>query len=64
MKKLGYSLVTEKTDNCLSIFDPQGSKIHTVENLNYPRCVVLDPMTESVYVLNGGHRSEVWKYCM
>ena len=24
----GYSLVIEETDNCLSIFDPQGNKIH------------------------------------
>ena len=60
----GYSLVTERTDNCLSIFDPQGSKIHTVENLNYPQCVVLDPMAESVYVLNRCQKSEVWKYCI
>ena len=38
----GYSIVNEMTGNCLSIFDPQGEKIHTVGNLNQPRGVMLD----------------------
>ena len=29
----GYSIVSENNGNCLSIFDPQGNKIHTVGNL-------------------------------
>ena len=34
-----YSLVNEMTGNCLSIFDPQGNKVHTIGNLNQPyRC--------------------------
>eukprot|EP00731_Ephydatia_muelleri_P007985 Em0004g323a len=32
----GYSLVSEWDGNCLSIYDPDGNKIHTVENLNNP----------------------------
>ena len=31
--KEGYSLVNERDgNNCLSIFDPQGNKVHTVGN--------------------------------
>ncbi|KAL5497470.1 hypothetical protein EMCRGX_G013944 [Ephydatia muelleri] len=43
----GYSLVNEYSANCLSIFDCQGNKVHTVSNLNIPRGVILDP--KSVY---------------
>ena len=49
----GYSLVTEENDHCLSIFDPQGKKIHTVDNLD-PYGVVLDPTSGSLYIANNG----------
>ncbi|KAL5496490.1 hypothetical protein EMCRGX_G012787 [Ephydatia muelleri] len=32
----GYSLVSEQGGNCLSIYDPEGNKIHTVGNLKSP----------------------------
>ena len=50
----GYSLVNEFSGNCLSIFDPQGNKVHTVGNLSKPRGVMLDPKSGSVYVANSG----------
>ena len=57
----GYSLVNEMIGNCLSIFDPQGNKIHTVSNLNQPRGVMLDPKTGILYVANDGTKT-VLKY--
>ena len=48
----GYSLVNEWTGHCLSIFDPQGKKIHTVGNLNNLDGVMLDPKSGSLYVAN------------
>ncbi|KAL5510574.1 hypothetical protein EMCRGX_G006139 [Ephydatia muelleri] len=48
----GYSLVTEYSGHCLSIFDSQGHKVHTVGNLNGPNGVMLDPKSGSVYVAN------------
>ena len=50
----GYSLVNEYSANCLSIFDCQGNKVHTVSNLNIPRGVILDPKSGSLYVANCG----------
>ena len=50
----GYSFVNEKDGNCLSIFDPQGSKVHSVGNLNGPRGAILDPKSGSLYVANCG----------
>eukprot|EP00731_Ephydatia_muelleri_P032775 Em0024g319a len=47
----GYSLVTEY---CLSIFDSQGHKVHTVGNLILLFGVMLDPKSGSVYVANTG----------
>ena len=44
----GYSLVTECSGNCLSIFDSQGHKIHTVGNLKGPYGVMLDSKRGSV----------------
>ena len=46
----GYSFVSEETGNCLSIFDPQGNKIHTVDNLDIPGGVALDPISGSLYI--------------
>ena len=48
----GYSYVTECDGNRLSIFDPQGNKVHTVDNLSHPRGVMLDPKNGSLYVAN------------
>ena len=48
----GYSLVCEWSGNCLSIFDPQGNKIHTVCNFTKPCGVALDPISGSLYVAN------------
>ena len=48
----GYSLVNELCGNCLSIFDSQGNKVHTVGNLNAPRGVILYSKTGSLYVTN------------
>ena len=52
IEKEGFNLVNEK--DCLSIFDPQGKKIHTVGNLNCPRGIMLDPKSGSLYVANSG----------
>ena len=57
----GYSLVTECSGHCLSVFDSQGIKVHTVGNLNGPRGVMLDPKSGSVYVANTGANT-VLKY--
>ena len=48
----GYSLVNEFGGNCLSIFDSQGNKVHTVGNLNAPRGVLLNSETGSLHVTN------------
>ena len=37
----GYSLVSERSGNCLSIYDPEGNKIHTVKNLKNPIATTL-----------------------
>ena len=44
----GYSLVNEQEGNCLSIFDPQGNKVHKVGDLKCPEGVTLDPTSGSV----------------
>ena len=48
----GYCIVSESEGNCLSIFDPQGNKIHTVAmpELCRPCGLALDPKDGSVYV--------------
>ena len=57
----GNSIVSE--DDCLSIRDPERNKIHTVGNLNSPRCVALDPRDGSVYVAD--YKAQiVLKYCL
>ena len=57
----GCSLVTEK--NCLSIFSPHGCKVHTIEHLNNPLDVTLDPMSGNVYVvINGSY--QIFKFCV
>ena len=53
----GYSLVTEWTGYCLSIFDLQENKIHTVGSLNGPRGIALDPKSGSLFVVNFGNNS-------
>ncbi|KAL5496704.1 hypothetical protein EMCRGX_G013048 [Ephydatia muelleri] len=50
----GYSLVSEYSGNCLSIYDPEGNNIHTVGNLKKPWGTALDPRDGSVYVTNYG----------
>ena len=57
----GYSLVSEC--NCLSIYDPEGNKIHTVGNLKNPRGTALDPRDGSVFIANYGANT-VLKYCV
>ena len=47
----GYSLVSEWIGNCLSIYDPEGNKIHTVKNLKNPIGAKLDG---SVFIANCG----------
>ena len=58
----GYSFVSERNGNCLSIYDPQGNKISAVGNshLVSPRGTALHPTDGSVYVVNYG---TVLKYC-
>ena len=53
--------MNEITRNCLSIFDPQGNKTHTVGNLNQPQGVILDHTSGSLYVANSGANT-VLKY--
>ncbi|KAL5496491.1 hypothetical protein EMCRGX_G012788 [Ephydatia muelleri] len=50
----GYSLVSEYGGHCLSIYDPEGNKIHTVRNLNNPYGTALDPRDGSVFIANCG----------
>ena len=57
----GYSLVTEYNGHCVSIFDSQGNKVHTVSNLIDPYDVTLDPKSGSMYVANYGAKT-VLKY--
>ena len=55
----GYCIVSESEGNCLSIFNPQGEKIHTVALGNFikPYGLALDPKDGSVYV--AGYSDEV-----
>ena len=62
IEKEGFNLVNEK--DCLSIFDPQGKKIHTVGNLNCPRGIMLDPKSGSLYVTNSGANAVLKYVCM
>ena len=57
----GYSLVSEWDGNCLSIYDSERNKIHTVENLNNPWGTALDPRDGSVFI---GNHNVVLKYCV
>ena len=59
----GYSFVSEWGGDCLSIFDPKGEKIHTIENLNKPCGLALDPQRHSLYVPNYSNNN-VLKYIM
>ena len=59
----GYSLVSECWGNCLSIYDPEGNKIHTVKNLKNPYGTALDPRDGSVFIANYGAKT-VLKYCV
>ena len=49
-KVTALQFVSEWSSHCLSIFDPQANKIHTVGSLNYPRGIAIDPIEGSVYV--------------
>eukprot|EP00731_Ephydatia_muelleri_P008536 Em0004g874a len=53
----GYSLVSEFGGHCLSIYDPEGNKIHTVGNLKISWGTALDPRDGSVFIA-------VLKYCV
>ena len=59
----GYSIVSENDGHCLSIFDLQGNKIHTLRNLKHPKDPALDPRDGSLYVADYG-ASTVLKYCI
>eukprot|EP00731_Ephydatia_muelleri_P007922 Em0004g260a len=59
----GYSLVSEFRGHCLSIYDPEENKIHTVGNLNNPWCTALDPRDGSVFIANYD-ADTVLKYCV
>ena len=59
----GYSLVSEYGGHCLSIYDPEGNKIHTVGNLKDPYGTALDPRDGSVFIANYGAKT-VLKYCV
>ncbi|KAL5503170.1 hypothetical protein EMCRGX_G010078 [Ephydatia muelleri] len=56
----GYSFVTEYEGKCISIFDPQGNKVHTVGVLS-PFGLALDFVNNSLYIANYG-ASIVVKY--
>ena len=47
-----YSLVSEYSGHCLSIYDPEGNKIHTVGNLKNPCGTALDPRDGCVFIAN------------
>ena len=51
----------DDSGGCLSIYDPQGNKIHTVRNLNNPCGTALDPNDGSVYVAD---YDTILKYCV
>ena len=60
----GYCLVNEVSGNCLSIFDPQGNKVHAFGNLNdSPQGIILHPKSGSLYVANYGANT-VLKYSL
>ena len=59
----GYSLVSELGGNCLSIYDPEGNKIHAVGNLEKPWDISLDPRDGSVFIANFSANT-VLKYCV
>ena len=55
----GYSLVCEYSGNCISIFDPQGNKIHTIGDLTNPYGVALDPISDSLCVPDFGAKAVI-----
>ena len=59
----GYSLVSDTNGNCLSIYDPEGNKVHTVRNLKQPLGTALDSRDGSVFIANFGANT-VLKYCV
>ncbi|KAL5496606.1 hypothetical protein EMCRGX_G012923 [Ephydatia muelleri] len=59
----GYSLVSEWSGTCLSIYDPEGIKICKVGNLNKPRDIALDCKDDSVFIAKYGANT-VLKYCV
>ena len=50
----GYSMVCDLDNNSLSIFDPQGNRIHTVGSRKQPHGIVLDSVFGCVYVADHG----------
>ena len=60
----GYSLVSEFGGHCLSIYDPEGNKIHTVGNLKSPHGTALEhPRDGSVFIAYI-IANTVLKYCV
>ena len=59
----GYSLVSEWSGNCISIYDPEGNKIHTVGSLKNYWGTALDHRDGSVFIPNYGNNT-VLKYCV
>ena len=59
----GYSLVNECWGDCLSIYNPEGNKIHTMRNLMDSYCTALDPRDGSVFIANY-RANTVLKYCV
>ena len=57
----GYSLVSERLGNCLSIYDPEENKIHAIWYLTEPDGTALDPRDGSVFIAN---YDIVFKYCV
>ncbi|KAL5503166.1 hypothetical protein EMCRGX_G010074 [Ephydatia muelleri] len=58
----GYSFVTEYEGNCISIFDPQGNKVHIVRGpLHNPFGLALNSTNDSLYIAIYG-ASIVLKY--
>ena len=49
----GYSLVSERAADCLSIFDARGEKILTIGRFRMLLAVTLNSKSSSLYVADG-----------
>ena len=50
----GYSVVCDK---CLSIFDPQGHRVYTVDSLDQPSGITIDSKSGSIYIVLFNHNN-------